>query len=123
MLVLKLKNNLNAKKMSTQDNEMLYDEDDAVKFIRNYLPQELKEKFSDDDINYIVDLIYEFYDTKGFLDDERQDDEDVEIDEDELVDFVVKNAIKDEVGKFEPEDIIFVVQGELGYCDSINMFD
>jgi hypothetical protein len=109
--------------MSTQDNEMLYDEDDAVKFIRNYLPQELKEKFSDDDINYIVDLIYEFYDTKGFLDDERQDDEDVEIDEDELVDFVVKNAIKDEVGKFEPEDIIFVVQGELGYCDSINMFD
>ena len=40
--------------------EMIYDEDDAVRFIRNYLPQELKEKFSDDDNNYIVDLIYEF---------------------------------------------------------------
>lgn len=106
------------------DNEMIYDEDDAVRFIRNYLPQELKEKFSDDDINYIVDLIYEFYETKGFFDEEEHStDENVEFDEDELIEFVVKNAKKDEVGKFEPDDIVFVVQGELEYCDSINMFD
>lgn len=109
--------------MSSQENEMLYDEDDAVRFIRNYLPQELKEKFSDDDINYIVDLIYEFYDTKGFFDDESDDKEDIEFDEDELISFVIKNAKKDEVGKFEPEEITFIVQGELEYCDSINMFD
>lgn len=106
------------------DNEMIYDEDDAVKFIRNYLPQELKGKFSDDDINYIVDLIYEFYDSKGFFNDEaHKDDEDVEFDEEELINFVVKNAQKDGVGKFDAEDIIFIVQGELEYCDSINMFD
>lgn len=108
--------------MSNED--LIYDEDDAVKFIRNYLPQELKEKFSDDDINYIVDLIYEFYDTKGFFNEDETDDEaDVEIDEDELIDFVVKNAQKDGVGKFEAEEIGFVVQGELNYCESINMFD
>jgi hypothetical protein len=106
------------------NEELIYDEDDAVRFIRNYLPQELKEKFNDDDINYIVDLIYEFYDTKGFLDEEaRADDENIEIDEDELISFVVKNAQKDGVGKFEAEDIVFIVQGELEYCESINMFD
>ncbi len=104
--------------------EMIYDEDDAVRFIRNYLPQELKEKFSDDDINYIVDLIYEFYESKGFFDeDTHADDENVDIDEEELVNFVVKNAQKDGIGKFEADDIIFIVQGELEYCDSINMFD
>ena len=82
--------------MSDKD-DLIYDEDDSVAFIQNYLPQELKGKFSNDDINYI--------------------------DEDELIGFVVKNAQKDGVGKFSPEDITFIVQGELEYCDSINMFD
>lgn len=109
--------------MSEKD-DLIYDEDDSVKFIQNYLPQELKGKFSNDDINYIVDLIYEFYESKGYLADEANSDEsDIEIDEDELVAFVVKNAQKDQVGKFEPEAVTFIVQGELEYCDSINMFD
>lgn len=108
--------------MSTNNDELLYDEDDSVKFIQNYLPQELKGKFSNDDINYIVDLIYDFYESNGYLTDDN-DDEEVEIDEEELVNYVIKNAKKDGVGKFEPEEITFIVQGELEYCDSINMFD
>lgn len=109
--------------MSEKDDLLTYDEDDSVKFILNYLPQELKGKFSSDDINYIVDLIYEFYDTKGYMNDDSDEESDVEIDEDELVEFVVKNAGKDGIGKFTPEEITFIVQGELEYCDSINMFD
>ena len=109
--------------MSEKDDLMIYDEDDSVKFIQNYLPQELKGKFSNDDINYIVDLIYDFYESKGYLNEDPEKDGDVEIDEDELIEYVVKNARQDGVGKFEPDDITFIVQGELEYCDSINMFD
>ncbi|MBE6302076.1 MAG: hypothetical protein E7085_09540 [Parabacteroides distasonis] len=108
--------------MSEKD-DFIYDEDESVAFIQNYLPQELKGKFSNDDINYIVDLIYEYYESKGFLSDEVDENSSIDIDEDELVQFVVKNAQKDEVGKFEAEDITFIVQGELAYCDSLNMFD
>lgn len=107
----------------SEKEEFLYDEDESVKFIQNYLPQELKGKFSNDDINYIVDLIYEFYESKGFLNDEASDDAEVDIDEGELADFVVKNAMKDGVGKYTPEEIAFIVQGEMEYCDSIHMFD
>ena len=107
--------------MSTNNDELLYDEDDSVKFIQNYLPQELKGKFSNDDINYIVDLIYDFYESNCMLDDDGDDE--IEIDEEEVVNYVIKNAQKDGVGKFEPEEITFIVQGELEYCDSINMFD
>lgn len=107
--------------MSTKDDELLYDEDDSVRFIQNYLPQELKGKFSDDDINYIVDLIYDYYESNGLLDENAADE--VDIDEDELIDYVVKNARRDGVGKFEPEEIGFIVRGELEYCDSINIFD
>ena len=45
--------------MSQQD-DLQYDEDDAVKFIRNFLPGEVASKFSDDDINYVIDLILNF---------------------------------------------------------------
>ena len=88
-----------------------YDDAASVAFIRNYIPQELKELLSDDDIVYFVDLIYDYYESRGYMD------------EDELVEYVVKNAKKDGVGKFEPDQIRFIVQGELEYCDSINLFD
>ena len=109
--------------MIENDDLFVYDEDDSVKFIQNYLPQELKNKFSNDDINYIVDLIYDFYDSKGYLTDEGTDDSEIEIDEEELVNYVIKNAQKDGIGKFEVDEITFIVQGELGYCESIHMFD
>ena len=109
--------------MSEKDDMLIYDEDDSVKFIQNYLPQEMKGKFSNDDINYIVDLVYDFYESKGFMNEDPEKEADVEIDEEELIAYVIKNAKKDGVGKFEAEEISFIVQGELEYCDSINMFE
>lgn len=101
-----------------------YDEDDAVKFIQNYLPQELKDRFSDNDINYIIDIMYDFYDEKGLLDDDASDnDELVDMDENELIGYVVKNVKKDKLLQLAEEEITFIVQGELAYCESLGMFD
>ncbi len=107
----------------SEDKDFIYDEDESVKFIQNYLPQELKGKFSNDDINYIVDLIYEFYESKGCMSEGIDDDTEIEIDEDELTAFVVKNAQRDGVGKFTSEEITFIVQGEMAYCESLDMFE
>ena len=100
-----------------------YDDAASVAFIRNYITQEMKELLSDDDIVYFVDLIYDYYESRGYMDEDLDEDEAIEVDEDELVEYVVRNARKDGVGKFEPEQIRFVVQGELEYCQSINLFD
>ena len=100
-----------------------YDDAASVALIRNYIPQELKELLSDDDIVYFVDLIYDYYESRGYMNEDLDEDEAIEVDEDELVEYVVRNARKDGVGKFEPEQIRFVVQGELEYCQSINLFD
>jgi len=107
--------------MSAKDEELMnYDEDEAILFIRNQLPQELKEKFSDDDLNYLVDLIYEFYEEKGFLTEEETE---VDIDLDELTAYVIKNAKKDKVGIYTEDEIHFVVDAEIEYCDSLGMFE
>jgi hypothetical protein len=105
-----------------EENDFTYDEEEAVRFIRNRLPQDAKERFSDDDLIYFIDLISEYYESKGFFD--GADDEIVEIDEDELVQYVVKNAGRDGVvGKLDAGDVAMIVEGELAYCESIHLFD
>lgn len=105
------------------DELLGYDDMAAVAFIRNYIPQELKELVSDDDIVYFVDLIYDYYESRGILGDEEDDDAVFEFDDEELLDYVVKNAQKDEVGRFDKDQIRFIVQGELAYSESLDIFE
>lgn len=111
--------------MSKNPTPQEYDEDDAIKFIINYIPSEIKNKFSEDDINYIIDIVYEYYDSIGLLDEPTISDAMVEIDEDEMIQYVLKNVKKDKNlnAEFTNEDINFIVQGELAYCDSIGLFE
>ena len=109
--------------MSAENDPIGYDEDAAVKFIQQNLPQELKGKFSDDEINYIIDIVYDFYEDKGLMDADISEDSIVDIDEDELVSYVLKNVHKDKIANFEKEEITFIIRGELDYCDSLDMFE
>ena len=106
--------------MSQEKDLLSYDDDEAIKFILNYLPEEIKAKLTNDDITYIIDLIYEFYEHKGLMED--REDEDVEINEDELIDYVAANAKKAGF-KLSEDEIEAIVQGELSYCDSLGMFE
>ncbi|ULB33395.1 MULTISPECIES: hypothetical protein [Proteiniphilum] len=108
--------------MSEENKVLEYDEDDSLKFIREFLPEEMKNEFSDDEINYIVDLIYEFYEEKGFLNEDDEDSE-IEIDEDELLEYIFENVRKDNIRDYTDEQIEAIVAGELAYCDTLNLFD
>jgi len=107
--------------MSEEDKVLEYDEQDSVRFIQEHLPDEMRGEFTDDEINYIVDLVYEYYEEKGFLDEEEEDAE-VIIDEEELLAYVIKNAQKDAIRDFSEDEIEAIVAGELAYCDSLNLF-
>ncbi|GHT60747.1 hypothetical protein AGMMS50239_10290 [Bacteroidia bacterium] len=99
--------------MSEENFMDKYDDSDAVAFIRNYLPLELKEKVSDDDIYYILDVSEDFYEQSDFF------ETDDEAEERKLIEYIVKEAEKDEVGNFTREDILFILRGEEAYFESI----
>lgn len=107
--------------MGMEDDFLLDDQDDeqTIEFIKQYLPQELKEKFTDEDLYYILDVIVDYYTTSGCLDVEPDEEGFINIDQDEIVDFVIKAAQKDGMGPFDPEDVFFVVQGEMEYGNSL----
>lgn len=100
-----------------------YDEDASLRFIRENLPPEMQDDFSDDEINYIVDLIYDFYEEKGYLEENDDEDSEIEIDEDELLEYIYGNARKDKIRDYTDEQIEIIVAGELAYCDTLNLFD
>ncbi len=104
-----------------EDDFLLQDADDekTIAYIRNYLPQDLKEKFSDDEFYYFLDLIDEYYTESGILDKEPDAEGYVEIDLEKVVDYIVTEARKDEMGEYDPEEILFIVQGEMEYGDSL----
>jgi len=102
--------------MSEQD-EIQYDEDNAVRFISNYLPQELKVKFPEDTLYYLLDLIYEFYEKGDYF----LNEEDEEKEERELIAFIVQQAKKNKIGDFLPEDILLVLRAEESYMDTLDI--
>ena len=95
------------------------DDEKTIEFIKGYLPQDLKEKFSDDELYYFIDVIDDYYANSGILDAKPDDEGFIDIDLDKVVDYVINEAKKDEIGEFEHDDILFVVQGEMEYTDTL----
>lgn len=104
-----------------KNEELFYDDEDAVKYIRKNLEPELSKNISEDDIYYVVDLIYDFYESKGFMNEEDENAE-ITIADDEIIDYAVSMAKKDTLCKLTQEQIEAIIEGELSYCESIGMF-
>ena len=82
--------------MKTQEDDLLvYDEDDAVKFILNFLPEDAKKSINDSKIEYVLDVVYEFYDENGLI--EEDSTEEASIDEEEMFKYILKVSKKDKM--------------------------
>jgi hypothetical protein len=101
--------------MASLDELIRQDEEEnqqELAFIRSQIPADMKENFSDSDILYIMDVIVDYYYSSGIL---EGDDEEVDIDMEKVADYVCKQAKKDNVGTFDPQDVFFIVQADLDY--------
>ena len=95
------------------------DDQKTVEYIRNTLPQELKEKYSDDTLYYILDVINDYFTTSGVLEQEPDADGCINIDNDALVEYIIKEAKHDKIGSFPADEIILIVEAEADYVDSL----
>lgn len=98
-----------------------FDENDAVEFIRNYIPANIKNKYSDNDILLLMDTMYDFY--------ESEDDDDIfedEISDNEayinrIVNYVKKSMRKDPDNNIEMDDVKHLVMGEIEYENTLDI--
>ncbi len=108
--------------MGLEDDFLKDDIDDekTIEYIKNYLPQELKEKFSDDELYYFLDLIDEYYSESGVLDAKPDADGFIDIDLEKIVGYIIKEAHKNEMGEYDSDEILFIVQAEMEYTESLD---
>ncbi len=105
--------------MATFEEDLLMDAEDdrkTVEFIQDYLPQELKEKFTEDELYYFIDVIGEYY---VELLDKHSGEDDIDIDVEDVAQYIVRQAKKDKMGDYNAEDLRWVVDGELEYGESL----
>lgn len=106
--------------MTSLDDELLQDAENdarAVAFIKQQLPQELKEKFSEDQLYYFLDLIADYYATSGVLDATPDKDGYVDVDIEKMATELSNQAAKEKMGVFTPEEISFVIEAEMDFAE------
>ena len=96
----------------------IFDENDAIEFIRNFIPSDIKNKYSDNDILLLMDTMYDFY---------EEEDDDEEIVEDEaylnrIINYVKKCIRKDPDNNIEMDDVKHLVIGEIEYENTLDTF-
>ncbi len=103
--------------------DLKYDEDEAIKFIRGHIPSSVSEQYSDDEITYVIDTIWDYYESKGLVKLNKTLTENMNSDIDSLLDYIRKEIARDDEIMMDPKDIKYIVEGELAYEESIEMFD
>lgn len=101
------------------DDMLKFDEDDAVKFIRGTLPEDVSAKYDDDEILYVIDIIWDWYEKNGYLELNSDVTEDESADVEKLTAYVRKEVKADKELMMDPADIDLIVRGELQYEESI----
>lgn len=102
---------------------MEYDEDNAIAFIRDCMSSEVCHSYDDDDILYVIDTIWDYYDSHGNVvyNDHMTE---VEISAlNDLISFVKKEIKKESELTIKTDDIETIVKAELEYENSIKIFD
>ena len=106
------------------DKELQFDEDEAVKFIRNYMPENIRNLYSDDEILNIIDMIWDYYEQNGMLEISSEGySDDTEPELPKILDYVNKMLKKDKLAVVDTDDVHFIVEGELEYEKSIGVED
>lgn len=106
--------------MAVLDDELMKDAEydaDVVAYVREQIPQELKEKFSDDELYYFHDLVEDYLAESAVFEAEPDEEGFVDIDIEDIAKHLQKVAKKEAMGNYELEDLLRIVDAELFFCD------
>lgn len=101
--------------MASIDEELLRDEEEnrrEIAFIRERLPMDTKEKFTDEQMQWMLDTIVDYYVTSGILD---SDAEELDIDMEQVAAHVCDQWRKVFHSELDPQEIFFIVEADLDF--------
>ena len=106
--------------MNELDDLLEFDEDEAVKFIYESLTPELKERISIDDIDYVMDVMYDYFEANNLIDEDSA--EEAAIDEEDMFDFIMSCIKKDKVPNLTKDDVLIILESEFEYGKKMGIY-
>ncbi len=106
--------------MAKEKEAFEFDDTEAINFILNSLPEESRAKISDDDVQYLLDLVCEYYDSNNLIEDDAVGE--ATIAEDEMFDFIWKLMKKENQVNLTEEELQQVLDGEFEYGKKIGIY-
>ncbi|MCQ2196554.1 MAG: hypothetical protein MJZ60_03415 [Bacteroidaceae bacterium] len=89
--------------------EMAEFDPEEIKYIRQHISAELNEKFDDDTLQYIVDVMFEYIEQKD-------DEEDIILDD--VAQYVVAMSKKENMGNFDANEIADIIDADFDFMES-----
>ena len=108
--------------MNTNNEELVFDESEAIRFILDFIPEEDKKNLTDDDVQYVLDVIYDYYESVGLIEEDTETADEASIDEEKMFEFV-KKAVKKDKMNISDEQIQLILEGEFEYGVSIGIYE
>ena len=99
-----------------------FDEDQAIKFIRATLTPEQNQLIPDDEILYVIDTIWDWYEKNGYLEITAAVTDEEEIDVEKLIAYVQKEMRRAGELHISPDEVGEIVKAELQYEESLEDF-
>jgi len=90
----------------------------VVNYILEHLSPKDKTTITEQKINDILDFETDYYEQKGYFSEDVQDGDEVEIDEAEMVSFIL-----DKTNNISEHEVLSVLDLELEYGQSIGMYE
>jgi hypothetical protein len=106
----------------TQEKELIeFDDDDAIKFIIKKLPQDLLPTITDDMVQYVIDLICDYYEQHNLFD-ESDTVSAAEIAEDDMFNYIAATTRKEQIFDLTDAQLQAILDGEYEYGVSIGIY-
>ncbi len=81
---------------------------EEIRYIREHIAPELNEKFDDETLQYIVDVLFEYIEQKD-------DEEDIIVDD--VAQYVVAMAAKEKMGALDVNEVAEVVDADFDFME------
>ncbi|MDR2125423.1 MAG: hypothetical protein LBP63_01160 [Prevotellaceae bacterium] len=94
-----------------------YNETDAAVFIHKHLSSQMQQKYTTEQIEYLLDLVYEYYDT---IDD---DGNDTDVNIVEMTAFINQNVRNNFCSPIEYKEVEDLLNADNAYMESIGIFE
>ncbi len=103
------------------DEPFEFDDSKAIQFILKSLSPEARAHVDEDDVQYILDLICDYYDKNNLLDDDDVDDS-AAIAEDDMHNYIWAAVCKEKISKITEDEMQEILDGEFEYGKKIGIY-